>query len=464
MKKLIQYTAIAVLALGNAGCNDSFLDKAPTTTISEVTAFDSYQTVQANMWPCYEMLYNTTIATSPNGHGYASVYNGDRNAGYLSSRAEGGYNSYAFQAVGPSSSGNGWDFGYIYRINFMLKGLENSAMPTSEKEHWQSVGYFFHSFWYMELINRFGDVPWIDKVQNPDTDEPYGPRTPRDEVADNILTRLKWAEEHIGDFTSQDGKNAINKACVQMALSRFALREGTWRKYHKLGDAEKYLTECVRVSKELIETYPALYTGTDGQPAAGYGEMWTSPDLADVPGVILYREFKTNYLTSMFNFRERNDQAVYQLSQDMADMYLTKNGLPIANANNTQYKGGSRDIYDIFTDRDPRLYHTVTPPYSVIEGGENKPVENPNCKWGYNTKDSKYRKFIDIMGADVTVANPGTAGQMKRLPISNWNAGNLIKKMPNLRGDNGPCNTSSGYYLWKNYNCWELSNNNWSIC
>ena len=41
MKKLIQYTAIAVLALGNAGCNDSFLDKAPTTTISEVTAFDS---------------------------------------------------------------------------------------------------------------------------------------------------------------------------------------------------------------------------------------------------------------------------------------------------------------------------------------------------------------------------------------------------------------------------------------
>lgn len=464
MKKIAKYTAIAALAIGFAGCNDSFLDKAPTTTISEVTAFESYKSTQAYMWPCYAILYNTTIATSPNDHGYASVYNGDRNAGYFSNRTPGGYNAYAFQTVAPSSSGNGWDFGWIYHINIMLKGLETSSMPTAEKEHWQAVGYFFHAFWYMELINRFGDVPWIDKVLDTDTDEPYGPRTPRDEVANNILTRLKWAEEHIGNFEEQDGRNAINQACVQMALSRFTLREGTWRKYHGLNDADKYLTECVRVSKELINKYPELYTGTDGQPAAGYGELWTSPSLANVPGVILYREYKTDFLTSMFNFRERNDQAVYQLSQDMADMYLTKNGLPITNAQNTQYKGASKDIYDIFTDRDPRMYHTVTPPYSVIQGGTDKPAENPNCSWGYDTRDPKYRKFIDIMGADVTVANPGKAGQMKRLPISNWNAGNLIKKMPNLRGDNGPCSTASGYYLWKNYNGWELSNNNSAMC
>ncbi len=89
--------------------------------------------------------YNTTIATSPNDHGYASVYNGDRNAGYFSNRTPGGYNAYAFQTVAPSSSGNGWDFGWIYHINIMLKGLETSSMPTAEKEHWQAVGYFFHS-------------------------------------------------------------------------------------------------------------------------------------------------------------------------------------------------------------------------------------------------------------------------------------------------------------------------------
>ena len=51
MKKIAKYTAIAALAIGFAGCNDSFLDKAPTTTISEVTAFESYKSTQAYMWP-----------------------------------------------------------------------------------------------------------------------------------------------------------------------------------------------------------------------------------------------------------------------------------------------------------------------------------------------------------------------------------------------------------------------------
>ena len=54
-------------------------------------------------------------------------------------------------------------------------------------------------------------------------------------VTDSILTRLKWAEEHIGNFESKDGKNTINQSAIQAALSRFALREGTWRKYHELG-------------------------------------------------------------------------------------------------------------------------------------------------------------------------------------------------------------------------------------
>ena len=104
-----------------------------------------------------------------------------------------------------------------------------------------------------------------------------------------------------------------------------------------------------------MDAYPTLHTGTDGQPGAGYGEMWTSPDLGVVPGVILYREYVSGLAVTAFNFRERNDQAVYQLSQDMVDLYLTKNGLPIHNAENTQYEGDSHDIYDVLRNRDPRL-------------------------------------------------------------------------------------------------------------
>ena len=466
MKKIVKYTAIAALALGMSACNDDYLQKEPTSTISEATVFESYTSAQAYAWQFYSLLYNGNIGTSLNGYASGSVYPQDFKAGYISSR-NGAGNSYAFQTITDAASGNGWNFSPIYQINIMLRGLENSSMPENEVNHWKSVAYFFHSWWYMELIDRFGDVPWVDEVIDPESEGAYGPRTPRDEVAKNILNNLKWAEQNIGNFTSQDGDNSITKASVQMALSRFTLREGTWRKYHGLSDAETYLRECARVSKEVMDAYPTLYTGTDKQPAAGYGEMWTTPDLKGVPGVILYREYVSGLATHHSNFRERNDQQNYQLSQDMVDMYLTKNGLPIRNAENTQYEGDSHDIYDVFRNRDPRLYHTVTPPYKVKKSGitaEDPLPEGSTGKWAYNTSDPKYREYIDLMGADVNPANPGLAGAMKRLPISNWNAGNIIDVVPNLRGMIAPCSTNSGYYLWKHYCVWELCNNNAQVC
>lgn len=465
MKRISYITGmIALSAVLNTGCNDSFLDKKPTTSITKVNAFESYGTIKSYMWPCFEMLTDLAIGTSPNNFGANSLYLSDWNAGYLSNKNT-NTNDFAFQEKTGASSGNGWSFKYIYHINIMLRGLEQSSLSEGEKNHWKAIGYFFHSFWYMELIDRFGNVPWIDKVLDEESEETYGPRQPRKEVADKVLECLKWAELNIGDF--DDGNNYINKACIQMALSRFTLREGTWRKYHNLGDYEKYLTECVRVSKELMDAYPTLYTGTDGQPAAGYGEMWTTQDLANIPGVILYKEFKTDYVMSAFNFRERNDQMHLQLTQDMADMYLTKNGLPINNTQNTQYEGASKDIYDIFRNRDPRMYHTVTPPYVVVNSTDdnknNRPAGYPNCKWSHHP-DPKYREYMDIMGVDGVCSNPGEPGAMKRLPVTNWIGATVIWKAPNLKGAQAPCCTSSGYYLWKNYNCWELCNNNASVC
>ena len=71
-------------------------------------------------------------------------------------------------------------------------------MTDADKEHWRSVGYFFRAYYYSELIARFGDVPWVDRVLgDSDKEIAYGPRTPRKEVADHVLNDLIYAEEHI---------------------------------------------------------------------------------------------------------------------------------------------------------------------------------------------------------------------------------------------------------------------------
>ena len=178
MKKIIISLALlGTIAL--TSCNDSFLEKYPVTDLTEGNAFQSYNNFKTFMWPCYEVFAKTNIATSLSGVGQDSHYQGDRWAGYLEQKQESGFNKYAFQTVSSVASGNGWDFGYLRRVNIMLSHIDESKMNEAEKNHWRAVGYFFHSYWYMELIDRFGDVPWVDKVLNESSEEAFAKRMPR---------------------------------------------------------------------------------------------------------------------------------------------------------------------------------------------------------------------------------------------------------------------------------------------
>lgn len=447
MKKL--FISLAIFAgISFSGCNDSFLDKVPVTDLTEDNAFNSYDNFKAFMWPCYEMFTENTIRTSLRPYGQDGQYKGDMDAGYFEQKNESGYNKYAYQTVASSASGNGWDFKlFIRRINIMLSHIDASGMTEAQKNHWRAVGYFFHSFWYMELIDRFGSVPWVDQVLLEESPEAYGPRVDRKTVADKVLERLQWAEQNIGDFTSLDGKNTINQECVRAAISRFGLREGTWRKYHELGDYEKYLQECIRVSELLMDVYPTLYTGTDGQPAAGYGEMWTTDDLGIVPGIILYKEYVTNVNPGNSCYIEHTSSHYVEMNQNTVDLYLMKNGKPILNAESGYH--GDKDMYATFRDRDPRLYHTVIPPYKVQSG------KGTYRTWSY-TDNAADREYIDIMGANTSCSNPGIG--MKRLPGQNWSA-SLVPEIPRL-GTGAFVTCRSGYYVWKNWDNWETNFNN----
>ena len=155
MKRL--FISLAILAgISLSSCNDSFLEKTPVTDLTENNAFNSYDNFKAFMWPCYEMFTNNTIRTSLQGFGQDGQYKGDMAAGYFQQKYESGYNEFAYQTVASVASGNGWDFkSFIRRVNIMLSHIDNSSMTEAQKDHWRAVGYFFHSFWYMELIDRF---------------------------------------------------------------------------------------------------------------------------------------------------------------------------------------------------------------------------------------------------------------------------------------------------------------------
>lgn len=449
-----KYIAIALLALGLTSCNDSFLDRIPVNKPTEENIFKSADSFKSFAWPLYNIFSQSSMfGTAFTDNAVGSCYQSDANAGYLYQRGwKNNGNPYAFGRINNSQTGNGWSYNAeLRRANILLSHIDGSQMTDVEKAHWRSIGYFFHSFWYIELINRFGDVPWVESPMTDSSEEMYAPRMDRKEVADKVLERLQWAEQNIGLLT--EGKNTINKHCIQALISRFTLREGTWRKYHELGDYEKYLTECVRVSTELMAAYPNLYYGVEKAPAAGYGELWITDELQNIPGVILYKEFVATVKNSQASAIEHMDAGNIEMTQQVIDLYLCADGKPITSSD---LYLGDKTPYNTFTNRDPRMYHTVMPPYRV-----NSKAKTPldQRSWEY-TDNEEERRFIDLMGPDLTSANPGKG--MKRLPAQNWSA-SLVKSVPNLVNGVGASSfvrANTGYYVWKNWSTWEYNENN----
>ncbi|RKW59050.1 MAG: RagB/SusD family nutrient uptake outer membrane protein, partial [Prevotella sp.] len=478
MKKIL--TAAFLVATTLTACNDQFLEKYPLTDLTEENAFKEYDNFKAFMNPCYGMFINTTIQTSINSSYMNAQFAGDWFGGLVTHR-DNARNPYAYQTVTATSDGGGWDFSYIRRINIMLSHLGDGVLTEAQAAHWRSVGYFFSAYWYMELIDRFGDVPWVNKVLDESSPESYGPRTPRAAVADSIIARLEYAAANIGSFN--DGDNTITANAIKAALSRFLLREGTWAKYHGLNEPyETYLQKCLTVSQELMDAYPGLYLGVDKQntPATGYGELWTTESLKGKPGVIFYKEFVNNVLMNRYNDFEHIAANAADVPQYTVDMFLMKNGLPIANAASGYQGGKGKDMWATFAQRDPRLYQNIQPPY-VVAPYKGVP-DNVNTfktwrflKAGDNNQGhivtadeaAKYRYYIDYMGLNDKCLRGGAAGGegMKRCPGQNWGA-SLTPVSPNLTTDSRVpfmrCRT--GYYFWKNYDMWEFSTGSSAFC
>lgn len=437
MKKYILILIFAVSTL--VSCNDAYLEKLPVETLTEATAFSSYSNFQTYAWSLYGVFDNANILRRVASTGDAGFNQGDVFAGYLTQKGTSQYNPFAFQTIANASSGNGWDFTYVRSVNIMLQNIDKANMTPAEKAHWRSVGYFFRGLYYTELIARFGDVPWVNKVLS-DTDEAiYGPRTPRKEVADSVMANLKYAEANIK--AAGDGKNTINVNVVRALISRFGLFEGTWRKYHGLGDFSNYLNESVRVSELLMTSFPLVYND--------FSAMFTSPDLGVIPGVILYKEYAQNVIMSQHSHYERTSSGIAEMPKAIVDMYLCKDGKPVTGS--TLY-AGDKSPYTTFRNRDHRMLLTVVPPYQLSK-------TSSTSTWDY-PEDPAYREYLDLMGTTKVIANPGEAGKNKVFPLMNWSA-SIVLSFPNLTTKSSQqfLACRGGYYFYKNYNVWDLNSN-----
>lgn len=417
--------------------DDGYMDIDNKISQTEATAFITYDNFKTYAWK----FYNTF---DPYYHEatYANAYfSGDYNADNMIRNSVGTSTSniFTYGTAKVNETDSNWNYSYIRNVNLLLDHIDASSMSDEEKEHWRSVGYFFRSLKYYQMLSRFGAIPWIEHVLTDESPELYAPRDSRDLVARNILDNLLYAEEHIKE--AGDGDNTINVHVVRALLSRFGLFEGTWRKYHGLPDAETYLKACAAASEKLIAKFPTLHKN--------YEELFNSEDLAGVDGILLFKKYEQSAQVGHAMTRVlRTGETQIEATKDAVDSYLCSNGLPIRNANSGY--DGEYDIYKLFANRDPRLYYTVGAPYKVN-------ISSNKLTWTH-TGVAQDRIYIDLM-EKITGPNG------HRLPHSNFNA-NYNQKLPNYQWNQTQNwgRSYMGFWVWKYYNTQTDCSSNGSTC
>jgi len=438
MKNIFYKIMILSLFVVANSCIGSFLDIESKNLQTEESTFRTYDNFLTYGWG----LYNVFPAANDWGVG-------DNKSPWMNNNSGTNGNIWAYQKVTEASYNAEWDFSYIRQVNIMLDNIDQSQMTDADKAHWRSVGLFFRSFKYFRLLSFYGDVPWLEHVvTEADEDVIYGKRTPRDEVAANILRDLQYAEEHIK--AAGDGVNTINVNVVRALISRFGLFEGTWRKYHGLGNAETYLNACVTASEKLMQSFPDLHNN--------YDELFNTQDLTGMKGVILFGAYVENILThGLSRNYTRASGSTYELSKEMIEKYLCVDGNPISTS---PLYSGDKTPYDEFRNRDYRLLFTVVPPSRVYKAGTATSIEwrflttkdvvkiGATPERAVTTADSAmFREYIDLLGQ---ISKPS----QKALPVKAWNntlATNYTPRFRNFPEGIAPFSGQHGYWFYKYY-------------
>lgn len=345
MKHKILGISMALAALTLVSCND-FLTRNPLDRAEDKDAFWSSETSVRhsvyNLYPTYFPGYRS-------GWNRSDWFAETDIADWTDDNAQ--QKATFFTKVAPAvQSKSKWSFDDVHVINVMIDRISKNHMEDEARKHWLGVTRFLRALEYAKLVSRFGDVPYYNApIDAKDRQTLYKARTPRIEVMDSVLADLKYA---MANVRIADGENGltINRDVVYAYATRLLLFEGTWQKYHSANTvaATKYL----KAAKEYAE-----YIINSGKYSlcSNYKALTTSLDLAGNPEIILYRSYVDGEVTHSLMTFQNTEAENASPSKSLIDSYLTKNGLPIAQAGNTQYKG-DQWFYDEIADRDPRLY------------------------------------------------------------------------------------------------------------
>lgn len=355
--KIYRIISLLLIIIITSACDD-FLTKDPLDTITDTPSFwnneNNIRTVAVGL---YDQYFEGWRSGWSRTDWFAETNIADWNDDNAQKTAT------FFTRVTPATDGTDWRFTNLRRVNILIDRVDKTTDLTDEvKNHWLGVGRLMRALEYYKLVSKFGDIPLYKyALENDDKDGLYMPRQPRDVVMDFVVEDLDFAVENVKESDGIKGLN-IDRYVALSFGSRIMLFEGTWQKYNenKKDNAVKYLNKAKEYSSKVIESDRYSL-------AVDYKSLTTSISLAGNPEVIMFREYAEGVLMhSLMSFQNTEAQGSSP-SRSLIDSYLSVNGLPINQDENTLFHG-DKWFFDEIKDRDPRLHAIIDTDGLRIEG------------------------------------------------------------------------------------------------
>lgn len=381
---------ILVVVLSVQSCSD-LMDVQPETEITGDQFFNSAEEL--------DMYLNGLI----NWPGFSGIFLEASDDATTSGTAE--YRNMMTNDLTSRQISSGWDWGYLRDVNYFLEYFDKADIPEADLNHYEGVARFHRARFYMNKIQRFGDVPWYDYVLKTDDEELYKPRDSREDVIEKVFEDYAFAAEHVRDSSPVGG---VDSWVVRTFMARHALYEGTFRKYHDyLGLSYQRFLEIARDQSQIIIDNGGFDIYSTGNPDSDYGSLFINTNLTNNPEVILVNrgidgERNSGWGSTGFGGYEQSP------TKDLLQTYLMADGSYYSDQTGWE----TRSFVNEFQNRDPRLFQTFAYPgwvlgytSSNVQGTIDEPyVQNLSefftgyhlIKWFPNTTDAVYQRDIDV--------------------------------------------------------------------
>lgn len=299
------------------------------------------------------------------------------------------------------ASGGGWSWEDLRHINYYLQNSGN-CKDAEAKAKFDGMAYFWRAWFYFDKLQRFGAVPWYDKViGSADTEMLTKPRDSRDVIFGHILEDLDKAIEAL---PAPSSVYKVNRNTALALKSRACLFEGTFRKYHAGHTFNKenlpyedILNKCVEASGEIMESgkYKIYKTGK-----VPYQSMFSGGDATKVGEIIFARCFGGNFKHLVDAFALVSSKGMAGFTKALVDSYLMKDGSRFTDKAGWRTETFQNEI----ADRDPRLAQTVLTAAGKYPDGTDAKFDFSSTVTGY--------PMLKYVNGTITARNSSSVNDM----------------------------------------------------